>query len=53
MITGHEPCDEGFQVPNSKQIILDCCGEQAGYVLLPMDKELSQAEIVRRIRKLA
>ena len=53
LITGHEPCNEGFQSPNSMQIILDCCGEQAGYLVLPMDGELSQAEIVRRIRKLA
>jgi hypothetical protein len=53
LITGHEPCDDGFQVPNSTQIILDCCAEQACYLLLPMKEELNQAEIVRRIRKLA
>ncbi len=27
LIHGHEPCPEGFSVPNPTQIILDCCGE--------------------------
>src|SRR5262249_9222601 len=26
IINGHEPCPEGFRVPNPHQIILDCCG---------------------------
>jgi hypothetical protein len=53
LITGHEPCPEGFCTPNQTQIILDCCGDQAAYVVLPIeDRPWSQAEIVERIRKL-
>ncbi|MFH1266848.1 MAG: metallophosphoesterase [Planctomycetota bacterium] len=52
LINGHEPCAEGFSVPNDFQIILDCCGEKACYVVLPTDRELTQAEIVDRIQKL-
>ena len=41
LINGHEPCYEGFAAPNDLQIILDCCGEKAGYLMLPIDRELS------------
>jgi hypothetical protein len=50
LINGHEPCYEGFAAPNEVQIILDCCGEKAGYVMLPIDQELSHAEIMERVK---
>jgi hypothetical protein len=53
LINGHEPCPEGFQMPNPTQIILDCCCDKPSYVILPTDGELSQSEIVARIKKLA
>lgn len=52
LIHGHEPCPTGFQVPNSLQIILDCCAENATYVILPTRDPLDHAQIVERIRKL-
>jgi hypothetical protein len=52
LITGHEPCAEGFLVPNDCQVILDCCGDRGAYVILPVGVELSQAEIVERIEPL-
>jgi hypothetical protein len=52
LINGHEPCPDGFSVPNDVQVILDCCGDKACYVLLPTDRELSQAEIAQRISQL-
>jgi hypothetical protein len=52
LINGHEPCPEGQQTPNDYQIILDCCGDKACYVVLPTDEELTQAQIVSRIRQL-
>ncbi|MGO9112931.1 MAG: metallophosphoesterase [Thermoguttaceae bacterium] len=53
LIHGHEPCQEGFDVPNPHQIILDCCGDQACYVVLPTDREWTQTEVVQRIQRLA
>lgn len=53
LIHGHDPCPEGFRVPNSLQIILDCCGEKASYVILPTGRPLPHGQIVERIRKLA
>ena len=46
LIHGHEPCLSGFSVPNDKQIILDCCGRRACYLILPLDQEYSQAEMI-------
>ena len=53
LINGHEPCPEGFILPNPTQIILDCCGDKACYVILPVGQAMGQQEIVERIRCLA
>ncbi len=52
LVQGHEPCAEGFHVPNTKQVILDCCCEEACYVILPIHGELTQQDVVTRITKL-
>jgi hypothetical protein len=52
LVTGHEPCREGFLVPNDLQVILDCCGDKAAYAILPVGAELTHAEIVQRIKVL-
>jgi hypothetical protein len=52
LITGHEPCQEGFDAPNELQIILDCCSNNASYLILPTDRELSHAEMLKLVRKL-
>ena len=53
LIHGHEPCPEGYSVPNDTQIILDCCGEKASYLLVPLGQSFTHAELVARIQKLA
>jgi hypothetical protein len=52
LIHGHEPCPEGFAVPNDVQIILDCCGEKAGYVMLSTREKPTQEQIVKQIKLL-
>ncbi|HUY87111.1 MAG TPA: metallophosphoesterase [Pirellulales bacterium] len=52
LIHGHEPCPEGFNVPNDVQIILDCCGQPACYLIVPTDREYSHADLVGRIQRL-
>jgi hypothetical protein len=52
LINGHEPCYGGFAAPNEFQIVLDCCGRPAAYVILPVAVELSHAEIMERVKKL-
>lgn len=49
LITGHEPCREGFVAPNDLQVILDCCSDKAAYAILPVGEELSHADVMRRV----
>jgi hypothetical protein len=51
LIHGHEPCPEGFRAPNGRQIILDCCGQPACYVILPANGKLTHAQVVERIQR--
>ncbi|MBI2825769.1 MAG: hypothetical protein HYX69_13875 [Planctomycetia bacterium] len=52
LIHGHEPCPTGHAVPNDMQIILDCCSDQASYILVPLNRSFTHAELVERIAKL-
>jgi len=52
LINGHEPCPKGFNAPNDTQIIIDCCAEKASYVILPIEGELTHAEVLQRVKKL-
>lgn len=46
LITGHIPCERGFDVPNDRQLILDCLGAPACCCLFPVDRPLTHAELV-------
>jgi hypothetical protein len=46
LITGHIPCERGFDVPNNRQLILDCMGAPAGYCLFPVDRPLTHSELL-------
>ncbi|MBX7165332.1 MAG: hypothetical protein K1X74_03195 [Pirellulales bacterium] len=52
LIHGHEPCPEGFQVPNGVQIILDSCTDRGRYLLLRTDESLTHEQLVARIAPL-
>jgi hypothetical protein len=46
LISGHIPCEEGFEVPNDRQLILDSLGYPAAFVLFPLHRPLTHAELV-------
>jgi hypothetical protein len=46
LITGHIPCDDGYAVPNDRQLILDSLKSPACYCLFPTDRLLSHTELV-------
>jgi len=52
LISGHIPCDEGFEAPNDRQLILDSLAAPACYCLFPTDRPLSHAELVSLVRVL-
>jgi len=52
LIHGHTPCAAGYSAPNRRQIILDCCGEPAGFVILPVAESLTVDDVLDRVRVL-
>ncbi len=52
LIHGHEPCDDGFLVPNGRQIILDCSRNVACYLLVKLAERPTHAGLVERIERL-
>jgi hypothetical protein len=46
LITGHIPCDRGFDAPNDRQLILDSMEAPAGCCLFPADRPLTHAELL-------
>jgi hypothetical protein len=47
LITGHIPCDRGFDAPNDRQLILDSMDTPAACCLFPADRPLTHAELIQ------
>ncbi|MDO4569411.1 MAG: metallophosphoesterase [Planctomycetia bacterium] len=41
LVCGHDPCPDGFKFPNSRQVVIDCCGPSAFCMLIPTCDKLS------------
>ncbi|MFN4260851.1 MAG: metallophosphoesterase [Gemmataceae bacterium] len=52
LITGHIPCDDGFSVPNDRQLILDSMGWPAGYCLFPANQPLTHEQLLACVHTL-
>lgn len=50
LVSGHIATNDGFNVPNDRQLILDCAESPAGFVLFPADRPLTHAELVACVR---
>jgi hypothetical protein len=53
LITGHVPCDNGFDTPSDRQLILDSLGTPACYCLFPTDRPLTHEELVHHVNTLS
>jgi len=51
-IVGHTPCPDGVKAPNHRHVILDSTTVDAKYVILPLDRPLSHADVLRRVKRL-
>jgi hypothetical protein len=49
LISGHVPCENGFDTPNDRQLILDSLGAPACYCLFPTDRPLTHAELFQHV----
>src|SRR5260370_25126165 len=50
LITGHIPCENGYQVPNGKQLILDCIGSPGCCCLFPAERALTHQVLVDSVK---
>ncbi len=50
LINGHDPCLEGYRVANSRQIILDCCGDKAGYLTISPGEQITTQQAAERVQ---
>jgi hypothetical protein len=46
LVSGHIACEAGYDVPNPRQIIIDCAECPAGYLLIPTDRPLNHQDLV-------
>lgn len=51
LVHGHDPCADGFRVPNEIQVILDSCGNSPSYVIVPSSGSITQTQIIDRIQR--
>jgi len=50
LVSGHIASDDGYQIPNDRQIILDCAECPAGYLLFPTTHTLTQPDLIKCLR---
>jgi|SRR5579883_691615 len=50
LVSGHIACNEGFAVPNDRQVVLDCAESPGGYVLFPANRPLTHQELVACVK---
>jgi hypothetical protein len=46
LVSGHIACDKGYDIPNDRQIILDCAECPAAYLLFPTNRPLTHTELI-------
>jgi hypothetical protein len=50
LLTGHIPCETGWEAPNEVQLILDSLGFPAAYCVFPLDRPLTHAGLKECVR---
>jgi hypothetical protein len=53
LVSGHIACETGYNVPNERQIIVDCAECPAGYLLIPARHPISHQELVSCLRTIS
>ncbi len=52
LLVSHTPCPRGYDVPSHRHVVLQSYDEAGCYLLLPLDRPLSQADVVAALRRL-
>jgi hypothetical protein len=46
LVSGHIACEQGYDVPNGRQVIIDCAEHPGGYLLFPADRFLTHPDLI-------
>jgi len=52
IVVGHDPCDDGYRIPNDRHIIIDAKDENAVYMLFKLNQPYSQKGLIKKIKRL-
>lgn len=52
LVSGHIACEDGYSIPNDRQLILDCAENPACYVTFPTDRPISLHELIEGVRSI-
>lgn len=52
IVIGHHPCRNGYTAPNPHTVVLDSKDAHGAYAILPLDRKLTQSDILSRIKHL-
>src|SRR5262249_16992662 len=52
LISGHIPCDDGFDTPNDRQLILDASSHPSKCCLFPTDRPVTLGDLVAGLQDL-
>jgi hypothetical protein len=50
LVSGHIASNDGFAVPNDRQVIVDCAESPGGFILFPTDRPLTHQELVACVK---
>jgi hypothetical protein len=53
LISGHLPCEQGYEIHGERHLILDSLGSPGAYALLPASRPLEPGELSRCVRLLS
>ena len=52
LICGHQPLEDGYALPNSRQMILDSKDDKGCYAMIPLEEKLSLNKLVTNVRRI-
>ena len=50
LVSGHIASEEGYTIPNDKQVIVDCAESPGGFVIVPADRPITHADLINGVR---
>jgi hypothetical protein len=50
LVSGHIASDEGYSIPNDRQVIVDCAESPGGFIIIPADRPITHADLVNGVR---